>query len=58
MTSATRHAHLEPVSPDNAVLLLVDQQEDLFSRIHSRGKRGSPWWPWPGRRGCWEFPRS
>jgi nicotinamidase-related amidase len=25
---------LDPVSPDNAVLLLVDQQEGLFSRIH------------------------
>jgi hypothetical protein len=25
---------LTPVSPDNAVLLLVDQQEGLFSRIH------------------------
>jgi len=27
MTSVTRHTHLEPVSPDNAVLLFVDQQE-------------------------------
>src|SRR6266498_5626787 len=27
-------AHLEPVSPRNAVLLLVDQQAGLFSRIH------------------------
>jgi nicotinamidase-related amidase len=25
---------LEPVGPDNAVLLLVDQQDGLFSRIH------------------------
>jgi hypothetical protein len=25
---------LEPVSPDNAVLLLVDQQEGLLSRVH------------------------
>jgi nicotinamidase-related amidase len=23
-----------PVTPDNAVLLLVDQQEGLFSRVH------------------------
>ena len=34
MTSAARHTYMEPVSPDNAVLLLVDQQEGLFSRIH------------------------
>src|SRR5262249_38406071 len=34
MTSATRNTHLEPVSPDNAVLLFVDQQEGLFSQIH------------------------
>src|SRR5262249_1833635 len=34
MTSVTRHTHLEPVSPDNAVLLFVDQQEGWFSRIH------------------------
>ena len=34
MTSVTRHMPLEPVSPDNAVLLFVDQQEGLFSRIH------------------------
>ena len=34
MTSVTRHTQLEPVSPDNAVLLIVDQQEGLFSRIH------------------------
>ena len=34
MTSVTRHTQLEPVSPDNAVLLFVDQQEGLFSQIH------------------------
>jgi nicotinamidase-related amidase len=34
VTSAARHAHLDPVSPDNAMLLFVDQQEDLFSGIH------------------------
>src|SRR6266508_6071136 len=34
MPSATRPTRLEPVSPHNAVLLLVDQQEGLFSRIH------------------------
>jgi hypothetical protein len=34
MTRATRHTQLEPVSPCNAVLLFVDQQEGLFSRIH------------------------
>jgi nicotinamidase-related amidase len=34
MTSVTRHTHLEPVSPDNAVLLFVDQQEGWFSRIY------------------------
>jgi len=34
MTSAAGHTLLEPVSPDNAVLLFVDQQEGLFRRIH------------------------
>jgi nicotinamidase-related amidase len=34
MTNADRHTILEPVSADNTVLLLVDQQEGLFSRIH------------------------
>jgi nicotinamidase-related amidase len=34
VTSATRNARSEPVSPENAVLLLVDQQEGLFGRIH------------------------
>ena len=34
MSSATGPTRLEPVSPQNAVLLLVDQQEGLFSRIH------------------------
>ena len=28
----------ETVSPDNAVLLFVDQQEGLFSRIHEPGR--------------------
>jgi nicotinamidase-related amidase len=35
MTDATSPARLDPVSPQNAVLLLVDQQEGLFSRIHA-----------------------
>jgi nicotinamidase-related amidase len=34
MTSAARHTILEPVSAENSVLLLVDQQEGLFSRVH------------------------
>src|SRR6266498_41597 len=34
MSSATSHTRLEPVSPRNAVLLFVDQQQGLFSRIH------------------------
>jgi nicotinamidase-related amidase len=34
MTIATRPTRLEPVRPDNSVLLLVDQQEGLFSRVH------------------------
>jgi nicotinamidase-related amidase len=34
MPSEARSTRLEPVSPHNAVLLLVDQQEGLFSRIH------------------------
>jgi nicotinamidase-related amidase len=35
MTDAPGPARLEPVSPHNAVLLLVDQQEGLFSRVHA-----------------------
>jgi nicotinamidase-related amidase len=34
MTSMPMPTRPEPVSPQNAVLLLVDQQEGLFSRIH------------------------
>jgi hypothetical protein len=34
MTTAARHTQLEPVSPGNAVLLFVDQQHGLFSRVH------------------------
>jgi nicotinamidase-related amidase len=34
-TDATGPARLEPVSPQNAVLFLVDQQEGLFSRVHA-----------------------
>jgi nicotinamidase-related amidase len=34
MATETEPARWEPVSPHNAVLLLVDQQEGLFSRIH------------------------
>ncbi len=34
MTIDTSLRRLHPVRPDNAVLLLVDQQEGLFSRIH------------------------
>ena len=34
MSTATAPTLREPVSPHNAVLLLVDQQEGLFSRIH------------------------
>ncbi len=34
MLTATRPTRLEPVRPDNSVLLLVDQQEGLFSRVH------------------------
>jgi nicotinamidase-related amidase len=35
MPSEATPTRLEPVSPGNAVLLLVDQQEGLFSRIHA-----------------------
>jgi nicotinamidase-related amidase len=34
MTTAAPHAPLDPVSPRDAVLLFVDQQEGLLSRIH------------------------
>ena len=34
MPSETRPARFEPASPQNAVLLLVDQQEGLFSKVH------------------------
>src|SRR5215470_14897870 len=33
MTNTTKHTPFEPVSTDRAVLLLVDQQEGLFSQI-------------------------
>jgi nicotinamidase-related amidase len=34
MPATTNPIRLEPVTPHNTVLLLVDQQEGLFSRIH------------------------
>jgi hypothetical protein len=34
MPSATRSTLLDPITPENAVLLLVDQQEGLFTRIY------------------------
>jgi nicotinamidase-related amidase len=34
MPTATSRIDFEPVSPHNTLLLLVDQQEGLFSRIH------------------------
>jgi nicotinamidase-related amidase len=34
MSTATAPMRREPVSPHNAVLLLVDQQEGLFNRVH------------------------
>jgi len=33
MSPQTQHPLFDPITPDNAVLLLVDQQEGLFSRI-------------------------
>ncbi len=33
MPSATRSPLLDPITPQNAVLLLIDQQEGLFTRI-------------------------
>src|SRR5215813_5756667 len=41
MTSVIRHMHLEPVSPDNAMPLFVDQQEGWFSRIYEPGQTRS-----------------
>ncbi len=34
MSPETKSTLLDPVTPQNAVLLLVDQQEGWFSRIH------------------------
>jgi len=34
MPNATKSPLLDPITPQNAVLLLVDQQEGLFSRIY------------------------
>ncbi len=33
MSSATRSTPLDPITPDNAVVLIVDQQEGWFSSI-------------------------
>jgi len=33
MSPETKQPPFDPITPDNAVLLLVDQQEGLFSRI-------------------------
>ena len=34
MSNETRSNFLDPITPQNAVLLLVDQQEGLFTRIY------------------------
>jgi nicotinamidase-related amidase len=34
MSNATRSTLLDPVTPQNAVLLLVDQQEGLLARVY------------------------
>jgi nicotinamidase-related amidase len=34
MPNATKSTLLDPITPENAVLLLVDQQEGLFTRIY------------------------
>ena len=33
LSNATRSTPLDPITPDNAVVLIVDQQEGWFSRI-------------------------
>ncbi|GHO98442.1 hypothetical protein KSF_084900 [Reticulibacter mediterranei] len=33
MSTETKRAILDPITPENAVLLIIDQQEGLFSRI-------------------------
>jgi nicotinamidase-related amidase len=38
MSSATRSTPLDPITPDNAVVLIVDQQEGWFSRIFEPGQ--------------------
>ena len=38
MTNMTVHVPVQPVSPDLAVLLFVDQQEGLFSQIHEQSR--------------------
>jgi hypothetical protein len=58
MTSPAMHTHRKPVRPDNAVLLLVDQQEGLFSRIHEPQQTRANLVALPGRPGCWGSPRS
>jgi hypothetical protein len=34
MSSETRSTPLDPITPENAVVLIVDQQEGWFSRIY------------------------
>jgi hypothetical protein len=58
MADATKRTPWSQVGPDTAVLLLVDQQEGFSAESMSRSTRGRTWLPLPGRRGCWESPRS
>ena len=58
MTSVTRHTQLEPVSPDNAVVLFVDQQEGLFSLIQEPEQTRGNVPALAVRGGSWESRRS
>lgn len=47
MPSTTSQNRLEPVSPHNTVLLLVDQQEGLLSRVHEPDQTRATCSRWP-----------
>lgn len=58
MPTETQPTVLDPITPQNAVLLIIDQQEGLFSRIFEpEPTRVNLYSLWLGSATCWECQR-
>ena len=54
VSSATSSTPLDPITPDNAVVLIVDQQEGWFSRIFEAEQTQPLLLASPAQPNCWE----